>query len=144
MNSRQHLDWHISRIQSSSPFLIRLTILHISHLKKGYKNELIGKSYFKYAFRKKKKKPDDPNQSEKKGNIIIQYIQQTLFESWLCSRSCVKTQGTTQSPCSLTEPLHDFTGPDTEGSHWEAGCQYTNTEKSKKSVFPVLQGRVGL
>lgn len=30
---------------------------------------------------KKKKKPDDPNQSEKKGNIIIQYIQQTLFES---------------------------------------------------------------
>ena len=55
--------------------------------------------------KKKKQTPDDPNWSKKKGNIIIQYIQQTLFESLLCSRSCVKTQGTTQSPCSLTEPL---------------------------------------
>lgn len=54
-----------------------------------------------------------PNALKKIHNYIhslIQYIQQTLFESLLCSWHCVKTQGTTQSLLSHRAPSMTLNG----------------------------------
>lgn len=68
-----------------------------------------------------KKVRDDPNWSEKikrkHNHSFIQYIQQTRFESLLCSRSLFRHKELYRVPVLSQSPFRDFTGSDMEGSH---------------------------
>ena len=114
MNSRQHLYWDISGIQCSSPFLIRLTILHINHLKKRYKSELIDKSYFKYAFRRKKSKRWSQLVWKKKGNIIIHSFNtfnKHVLKAYYAHGLCSDTRNYTESLFCHRAPSVTSQGP---------------------------------